>query len=383
MYDTTERRSWHAGTQLEVHSARTRVTIGGQYGLSMVAGPWTPPAPSRRVDASIIHELGTGDELLARLRWDPQARQLVGSETRVELGYRLRLRVPVAHPRHTGWVRGRVQADGNGAGVGGVMVRLDDRLAMTSERGEFQFSGVPAGSHVLDVDGRTLGEGRLVKDSALRTIHIADGRETSVTLTVVQGGRIAGRVLWYDRAPHALPQADSADAGPMLQRDSTPELHLLLRSASRTVRVTSDATGRFSGDGLEPGRWQVAPEPNDLPTSHRMQSGTGDVVVTAGSSATVELRILPRLRTVHLLTADESPVAAPSPPADRSTTAPIRRREVPLQKTPRTKRPVVRDVPLSPPSATPAKCPWPIVRPNGPICQEPAAPDSTSTPPAP
>lgn len=385
MYDTTERRSWHAGAQLELHSATTRATIGGQYGLSMVAGPWTPPAPSRRVDASIIHELGTGDELLARFRWDPQARQLVGSDTRVELGYRLRLRVPVAHPQSTGWVRGRVQAGENGAGLSGVMVRLDDRLAMTSERGEFQFSGVPAGPHVLDVDGRTLGDGRLVRDSALRTIDVAGGRETRVAMTVVQGGRISGRVLWYDRGAQELLQpADSLGGGAMALRESPPELHILLRSGSRTVRVTTDATGRFSGDGLEPGQWQVTTEPSDLPTTHRMKSDGAEVVVPAGGLATAELLILPRLRTVHVLTVTDQPsVAASAPPATRGTSAPIRRREVPLQTAPRQKRPVVRDVPLSPAADTTAKCPWPIVRPNGPICQEPVAPDSTPTPPTP
>ena len=382
MYDTTQRRSWHAGAQLEVHSATTRVTIAGQYGLTMLAGPWTPPAPSRRVDASISQEIGRGDALLARVRWDPQARQLVGSDTRVELGYRLRLRVPVAHPRNAGRVRGRVQLDDDGTGLRGVMVRLDDRLAMTSERGDFQFSGVAAGPHVLDVDDRTLGDGRLVRDSAFRTIQVVDGRETRVVLTAVQGGRISGQVLWYDRAAREhFDGADSLADGAMVLRASPPEMRVLLRSGSRAVRVTTDGTGRFTGDGLEPGQWEITAEPSDLPTTSRLQSDVVKVVVPAGGSARVELRVLPRLRTVHLLTAPDLPSSGASAPrAAPAVKAPIRRREVPLQTAPGQHKPVVRDVPLLPGSATPPKCPWPVVRPNGPICEEPAAPNRPDRP---
>jgi hypothetical protein len=385
MYDTTERRSWHAGAQLEVHSAGTRVTLDGQYGLATVAGPWTPPAPSRRVDASVIHALGTGDELLARVRWDPQARPLVGSDTRVELGYRLRLRVPVARPANAGWVHGRVQLDDDETGLRGVMVRLDDRLAMTNDRGEFQFSGVAAGGHALSVDNRTLGEGRLVRDSALRSIQVIDGRETRVVLTAVQGGRLSGRVLWYDRGVRErLQPADSLAAGALVLRASPPEMRLVLRSGSRAVRVTTDATGQFSEDGLEPGEWEIAPEPSDLPTTHRMQSDVVKVVVPPGGSASVELQVLPRLRTVHLLAAPAAPVSnASSPHATPAAEAPGRRREVPLQKAPRAQKPVVRDVPLLPGSDAPASCPWPVVRPNGPICQEPVPPDSSASQPRP
>jgi hypothetical protein len=385
MYDTTARRSWHAGAQLELQAASTRATIGGQYGLSTVAGPWTPPAPSRRVDASIIHELGTGDQLLARVRWDPQARQRVGSDTRVELGYRLRLRVPVAHPQNSGWVRGRIQLDDEGTGVRGVMVRLDDRLAMTGERGEFQFSGVTAGPHVFDVDNRTLGEGRLVRDSALRTIQVADGRETNIVLTAVKGGRISGRLLWYDRAAARILQpGDSLGGGALVMRSSTPELSVLLRSGSRAVRVTTDSTGHFGGEGLEPGEWEIALEPSDLPSTHRMQSDVVKVVVPAGDSTTAELRVLPRLRTVHVLAAPAVPASSASPPrVAPSVEAPTRRRDVPLRPAPRPPKPVVRDVPLLPGSAAPVTCPWPVVRPNGPICQEPPPTNSTANPPRP
>jgi hypothetical protein len=385
MYDTTERRSWHAGAQLELHSASTRATIGGQYGLSLVAGPWTPPAPSRRADASIIHELRTGDELSARLRWDPQARALVGSDVRLELGYRLRLRVPVGRPQHSGWVRGRVQGEENGEGLRGVIVRLDDRLAMTGDDGEFQFSGVPAGRHVLDVDSRTLGEGRLVRDSALRTLEITNGRESDVTMTVVRGGRIAGRLLWFDEAPHQLTQTGgSSDAAPTELREAAPPVNLLLTSGSRTVRVTTDATGHFEAGGLEPGRWLVRPERDALPPTHRMESGGTEADVPAGDSAIVAIRIVPRPRTVHILTAVDQPsAAAPVPPAAHMPPPVIRRREVPLETTQRKKKPVVRDVPLLPAPADAPRCPWPVVRPNGPICQEPTAPDSISTPPTP
>ncbi|HEX6052060.1 MAG TPA: hypothetical protein VFZ21_22480 [Gemmatimonadaceae bacterium] len=389
MYDTTARRSWNAGAQLELHAAGTRAIIGGQYGLSMIAGPWTPPVPTRRADATIVHELRSGDELRARVRWDPQARALVGSDVRVEVGYALHVGVPVGRPRRGGWVRGRLREEKGGAGTGGAMVRLDERLAMTDRHGNFQFSAVPAGVHVVSVDAHSLGAGRMVRDSALRTVRVEDGRGTGVDLVVVAGGRVAGRVIWYDDGPQQVLAAGAAAAGAPVQRDTQlPVLRLMISSTARTVLATSDATGRFSADGLEPGTWTVQPEPGALPATHRPASGEVRILVPAGGVASAELRVVPRPRTVHLLTTGEPPAPVTKSPAPRTVTPPRKstthgRRDVPLQPEAPRRRPVVRDVPLLPDSVTHPVCPWPVVRPNGPICQEPVVPDSTVVVPKP
>jgi hypothetical protein len=387
MYDTTARQSWNAGAQLELHAAGTRAIVGGQYGLSMIAGPWTPPVPTRRADATIVHELRSGDELRARVRWDPQARARVGSDLRVEVGYALRVGMPVGRPRHGGWVRGRLREENGGAGTGGVMVRLDERLAMTDRHGNFQFSAVPAGAHVISVDAHSLGAGRMVRDSALRTVRVEDGRGTGVDLVVVQGGRVAGRVRWYDDGPQQVIAAGTAGGAPV-QRDSPlPALRLMLSSTARTVLVTSDATGRFSADGLEPGAWTVRPEPGALPATHRPASGEVRILVPAGGVASAELRVVPRPRTVHLLTMAEPPAPATKSPAPRNVTprkaTTHGRRDVPLQREAPRRRPVVRDVPLLPDSVTHAVCPWPVVRPNGPICQDPVPADTAIVTPRP
>ena len=355
VYDTTFLRAWHAGLQGEARSAHTRLTIGGQYGLLAVASPWALPAQSRRVDLALTQDLLLERSITARARWDPQARRLTGSDLRVEISYRMPMRIPTGHPRTTGWVRGMVRDEETGGGTGGVIVRLGDQLAMSDERGRFQFAAVPAGTHSLDVDLNTIGEDRLVRDSSLRQVTAVNGRRTDVTMAVVRAGRITGMVAWYDEGPRgSLDSAALADPSPV-RRGPAAGLTILLRNGVRTVLASTDGEGRFAADGLEPGRWNINIAAADLPSTHELSASPADVEVVAAHSVTVAVRLLPRRRRVHVLDADAPGEAVP------------RSRSRPRGGTGgRTTRP--------------APCPWPVVRPNGPICAEAAPADSILPP---
>lgn len=343
VYDTTFLRAWRAGLLWEARSAHTGVAVGAQYGLLAAANPWALPAQSRRVDLSLTQELRSDHAITARGRWDPQARRLTGSDLRVEISYRMPMHVPAGHPRTSGWVRGVVRDEDRGGGAHGVVVRLGDQLAMTDERGRFQFVAVPGGTHALDVDLSTIGDNRLVRDSSLRLVTAVKGRRTDVAMAVVRGGRATGAVAWYDVGPHgSLDSTGLTNPSPVM-RGPAVGLTIVLRNGVRTVLASTDGEGRFAADGLEPGRWNVSIAPGELPSTHQLSATPQDVEVVAARSVTVTIRLLPRRRTVHMLDPGEQGEAAPrSQPRDGSG-AGTRRRPI---------------------------CPWPVVRPNGPICRE-------------
>jgi hypothetical protein len=251
------------------------------------------------------------------------------------------------------------------------MIRLGDQLAMTDEEGRFRFARVNEGPHALDVDMNTVPTGRLLRDSIVRTVTVVNGRPTDVQMSLVRGGRLAGRVLWYDDAVD-----DSSDSAPLVRpartvlRGPAPNAVVILRSNARSVSVLADAEGAFMADGLVPGKWQVALSPLGIPSTHAGGS-MQTVVVAPGGEGHAELRIAPRTRHIHMLDLDggTSPAAAanaarpvatpPSRPAPRSSPSAGTRRSG--------RKPAPRvEVKRKP-------CPWPIVRPNGPICEEPSA----------
>lgn len=365
MYDTVQARSWRSGTWLDAKVDHTQVTVGAQFGLMSLSNAWAAPEFSRRVDLSVVQALAADRELLARLRWDPRASTRVGSTTQVELGVRLPLQLPVARPQTSSWIRGRIREEATGVGAPGVMLRLGEQLAMTDDKGQFQFARVVEGTHVLDVDMNTVAVGRLLRDSVMRTVTAVNGRGTDVELTLVQGGRLTGRVLWFDAAPRSsLDSAALARAPVAVLRGGAPDIELLLESGTRKLRTVTNSSGDFAVEALEPGPWRVSVSQLDVPPTH-VSADTALIEVRPGESTSVTLRIMPRRRTVHVV---EAHVTTPGAVSDSS------RRSAPARQVAPVRAP--RPVPVHPQKP----CPWPVVRPNGPICAEPVR-DSVPLPP--
>jgi hypothetical protein len=385
MYDSVDMRSWRSATTLDVQLARTRVNVGAQFGLLTIQNLWMGPMPTRRLDVSITQSLPSGQELLARVLWNPQTRNAVGGATRFELGIRMPLLVPVARPQTAGWIRGSIRDEESGTGADGVMIRLGDQLAMTDGKGEFQFARVAEGTHELDVDMNTVAPGRLLRDTAMgsvRAVRAVNGRRTDVRMTLVRGGRVAGRVLWYDQAPRtSFDSASLVKTPDVVLRGSASDVEIVLSHGARTVSVFTDASGEFDASGLEPGAWEVGVAPAQLPPTHAAGVAQS-VVVRPGERSTVELRVAPRVRRMHIVTAQEAAAPPTTQPATAPATQPAaddlvveHRKIVPAPR--RLRRPAPRPVK---PKVVPPRCPWPIVRPNGPICVEPAPADSVAAP---
>jgi hypothetical protein len=367
MYDTVQTKSWRSGTWLDARVARTHMTVGVQLGLMSLSNDWVAPVRSHRVDLTLVQGLPTGHELLARVRWDPQAVARVGTSARVELGVRMPIQLPVSRPQTSGWIRGRILGEEAGAGAPGVMVRLGDQLAMTDDRGQFQFARVADGTHVLDVDLNTVPAGTILRDSVVRTVTAVKGRRTDVQMSLVRGGGVTGHVAWFDAAPTtALDSAALSRAPTPVLRGGAPDVAVILENGVRTLSVVTDATGAFTVEGLQPGSWRVSIDANDIPATHATTGG-GVVEIRPGQQSTVELRVVPRRRTIHVLEGGvATPAIAPDsmrPRVPRSTPhhAPVRVRRQPRK-------------------APERACPSPIMRPNGPICPEPAT-DTLRAPP--
>ncbi len=179
-----------------------------------------------------------------------------------------------------------VDADGDGLrgpaepGVGGVVVRVDGRsAAQTTDGGGATVFGVSEGDHTVSLEESTVPVG-LVAVATEQRVTVRTGGRTSVAFALRPAASVAG-VVFLDENDNGL-----LDAG-----EPGVEGVVVTLLPSGLTRTTGPG-GAFAFDGLLPGDYQVAVDPQSLPPDLAV-AGPPAVAVTAqpGQASTVALAV--------------------------------------------------------------------------------------------
>lgn len=286
----------------------------GRVTLDSAAGAWTPslilsgPGPWRlgggltwtgALGANAQATLGgryEGDlALQGELRWplargtlsaSGEARLLsAASGLRWRVGYALPLEVPLAPRRDVGRVAGRVTNEA-GEGVAGLVLRLGGQSTRTNARGEYDFPAAPEGEAYLVADAAQLGPERLTRPELPRRLVVRAQNTVALDVRLERAAGLSGRVALADGEQNL---------------DLRANVLLELRGEDGAVRRTfSDEQGHFQFQGLLAGRWTlgVPPQPDarHAPYSFQILSGARDL--HPGEEAQVEVRLVPRSRSI-------------------------------------------------------------------------------------
>jgi RHS repeat-associated protein len=135
------------------------------------AGATSKPAPPA--------ETGSPEE-----QWAPDHQQLAGEEwlTGRPAGVWERL-APLSGPVGVTAVAGQTLTL-DGQPLAGVTVRLEAKQATSDTTGRFLLTGIPAGHHVLVVDGRPAGSGRRAFGTFEIGVDLASGKTTALPATI-------------------------------------------------------------------------------------------------------------------------------------------------------------------------------------------------------
>jgi hypothetical protein len=227
------------------------------------------------------------------------------------LFYELSFGIPVARIREAGTVAGRI-VDGegaDGAGIDGVVVLVDGRVAVTDKQGAFLVHGVRPGPRLIKVDHGTLGLERVFADPSALQLEVVGGTRTEVELATVRSGQVTGWVrLASDAAGSGGLHAAGADVvllGENTEGDQCMVEGLVVEATDgdrRSMQLT-DVHGHYHFDGLRPGTWTVTLHQGRLPPFHFVSEPTRRVEVASGSVAEVGYEVEVRRRTVRMVDA--------------------------------------------------------------------------------
>lgn len=245
--------SWSLGLQ-----AGARLWAGYDL-VTRVRRTWSVPAGTDDtwLEAGVSRLLSTGSALTATVgvRYGTSAEPT----PYITLQYGLPVHLYGIPRAGTVSVEAFVDADGDGirgpgeAGVAGVVVRLDGRsAAQTADGGRATIAGVPEGDHTVSLEDSTIPAG-LAAVSTERRITVGTGGEVSVAFALRPAAGVQG-VVYLDDNHNGL-----LDAG----EPGIDGIGVVLLPLGR-VRTTGPG-GAFVFDGLLPGDYQVAIDPQTLP----------------------------------------------------------------------------------------------------------------------
>lgn len=274
-------------TTLQAEATRTRI-------------PGLRAAENGQLDARLARVLPNGSTATLRGRvMSGLGAALFGSRV-VFLEYAMPLRLPTDQIRTTGRVRGQVLNEETGRGVAGALVRLGPQAAITDERGQVAFAGVPAGEYRLSLARQSAGRDAGFAGDVL--VRVDSGRTQASTFMVAmkRPGTISGsvRAMTVARTGIGAEPDSLADGGPL---EGTM---VALIGARDTIYRPADAAGRFEFTDVVGGSWTVQVVDAPPPLS-RWTPQLVPITLAPGARAQIDFRRVPRKVDVRIINEDE------------------------------------------------------------------------------
>ena len=252
-----------------------------------------------QLDARLTQTLISGSTLTFRVRVaDREALTQNGNAMFVEYGMPLRL--PVARSRLPGRVEGRILDAESGRGISNALVRIGGQVAITDSRGQVAFANVPAGQHRVSLaQEQSLTHAVFIGDPTLRVDGHAT-RPATFELRLARGARLDVAINRFISVRTAM----SGGTDSLALASPEPDVTLRLVSGRDTLYRRTDEKGRASFIDIPPGRWTLAAH-SDAPARHQFEPDRLELTVAAGESRRVELRVVPRQRTIQVIGGDQ------------------------------------------------------------------------------
>lgn len=232
--------------------------------------------------------------------WQPQS----------ELDYRMPVALPVGRANDAATVDVHVGDRDANTPLRGALVRLDDQLRVANAHGDATFSGLRSGTHYLEIDPRTLGDGRTTVPGTPLAIALESGEERRIRIAVARAGIIRGVVR--RAAPHDDAAAGSAENLPLEDAGPMAGAVVQLTSGADTVRASTDDWGQFTIARVLPGRWELTLPSDGLPPHTRLRGGPLVLDIRASEVRALKLQVVPT-RRVEIVAEANLSVTSPAP----------------------------------------------------------------------
>ncbi len=287
--------------ELALSTSAQRATLGVFDG----SGGWFSQS-----DARLDYHFRGGQSLSLRERvWQNPLMQGSVDTRATYLEFRTPIRLPVGPSRGTGRAEGIILDAATGQPLAGALVRLGDQASVTDRNGHASFTGVASGRQRVSLDPTGAAAGVLLVGDAFVDIREQASEPAKFALQVVRGGSV--RALVRRLAPALGTLGENKDS--MVTVAMEANVLVALQGARDTIYLSSDDRGRVDFGAVAPGSWALVVMPGQPSDHDAFEADRVEVTVRTGERCDVELRLVPRKRTVTFIGNDVALKAKPLP----------------------------------------------------------------------
>ena len=220
--------------------------------------------------------------------------------------YTIPIGIPVHRKSGLSQLSGKVYfQDEQESGLPGVIVRVNQQVAVTDKTGKFMFHALKPGKYLLTVDRSSLGSGSIPNLKIPLEIELQDDIETIQNIPVTQKCEISGQVNLYKRK-----NENALSAKLDLIKPGKEEFTLVkglenvlveIKKDEDTRRQITSMDGGFYFPELSPGLWEVKVYEQNLPKFHFLKKAKSQVELKPGDNKNLKIEVLPRKRQIKFV----------------------------------------------------------------------------------
>lgn len=233
--------------------------------------------------------------------------------TDYRLTYSRFIGVPVGDDFSLGGLRGMVfdALASDSTPLPNITLIIQNFAAITDMHGRFMFSNLKPGTYTLDLDRRSVSINKIGERELPVVIQIEGGKIFRCDIGLVEGARLRGQVA-VKRSENQEQQDKTgtevalvgAMPGQEFQRETVPNLVVELSAGDIIHRRVTDADGKYSFSGIQPGKWNYKLYEANLPEGYKIDNPQGTCELNASVDAEQNFTVSPRVRKIMIIDED-------------------------------------------------------------------------------
>jgi diguanylate cyclase (GGDEF)-like protein len=272
--------------------------------------------------SSFIYTMPFGHSLSLRGCWF-KSEEKKETEFSYSLIYTIPWNIPVSKRRDIGTIKGKVY-DGEKLAkmpIKNVILFANGATAVTDKNGNFIFPSLKPGTYSLWVDKKSIGLNRVTSEKLPITLEIKGGETIEIEIGVVTSCRISGRIIAFafknnknSNNERTAPEsklfltgtAETIDTNTTFKEDlmeagGLGNVLVEINNEKEVLQQLTDENGKFSFEGMRPGKWNLKIYENDWSADHYLEKNEFQIELKPGEENEIMLRALPRLRQIQIL----------------------------------------------------------------------------------
>jgi hypothetical protein len=231
--------------------------------------------------SEVAYQLPKHQTIGLRTTWSERT-SLTGGGLALALSYTRQLSLPLPSLSRRSSVEGTLTDAKTGEPLRRVVLVLNGRTAVTDRKGHYAFTDLKPGSYQLQVDPRSLGSDRLIREQLPMAVKVNRGETQRIALSAESAGKVYVQ-LESEKSNAVGASASLPGAGVVVQ--------LVRDSDEAVLSELTDEAGRATFQTVRPGDWKLKVDQAQLPARYRVAKSESPVTVAGSDTQEVKLAV--------------------------------------------------------------------------------------------